>query len=265
MGGGARRTMKNEKIIKTGKNSKGFYTALGLCLLAVGVAAWATFDSVNNFTVDEDPSPIIETEEVISGIKVPILSFPESESSQVSESSEKEVSSEISEASSAPEEERSEVPVVQNEVSSQKEPESSEVRIPTPDMLQYPLGNSVSVPWSGNELVFSETMQDWRAHTGVDIAGEENCEVKACAAGKVKSVTEEGLYGLTVVVSHGELDVSYCGLGTVSVKKNDMLRIGETIGTLGVVPCEEKDISEAHLHLEVSRAGKRIDPAELLG
>ena len=107
--------------------------------------------------------------------------------------------------------------------------------------------SSISVPFSGDALVFSETMQDWRAHTGVDIPGEKGDAVKACAAGVVKEVSGEGLYGLTVVVSHGELTVSYCGLDTVSVKKGDSVPIGGTLGTLGTVPCEEKAVSYTHL------------------
>ena len=46
--------MKHYEKRKTAKNSKGFYIALSLCLVAVGVAAWTTFDSVNNFTAGEE-------------------------------------------------------------------------------------------------------------------------------------------------------------------------------------------------------------------
>ena len=44
--------MKYDK--KHGKNTKGFYLALGVCLLAVGVAAWTTYDSVVNFTAQDE-------------------------------------------------------------------------------------------------------------------------------------------------------------------------------------------------------------------
>lgn len=253
--------MKHYEKRKTAKNSKGFYIALSLCLVAVGVAAWTTFDSVNNFTAGEDTSSqVLQTEKTISGVKVP--SSSEESSSAVSSSREE---------SSQPE---STVSETSSEAQSSQGTENSEAHVPagassspapstvTPDILQYPLGNSISVPFSGDALVFSETMQDWRAHTGVDIPGKEGDAVKACAAGIVKEVSGEGLYGLTVVVSHGELTVSYCGLDTVNVKKGDSVPIGGTLGTLGTIPCEEKE--ESHLHLEVSRSGKRIDPAELL-
>ena len=59
--------MKHYEKRKTAKNSKGFYIALSLCLVAVGVAAWTTFDSVNNFTAGEDTSSqVLQTEKTIS-------------------------------------------------------------------------------------------------------------------------------------------------------------------------------------------------------
>ncbi len=254
--------MKHYERRRTAKNSKGFYIALSLCLVAVGVAAWTTFDSVNNFTAGEDTSSqVLQTEKTISGVKAPsssegVSSVPSSsraESSKPESSASKEASSSEPESPVSSESE----PHVAAGASSSPEPAAA-----TPEILQYPLGDSISVPFSGDALVFSETMQDWRAHTGVDIPGEKGDAVKACAAGVVKEVSGEGLYGLTVVVSHGELTVSYCGLDTVSVKKGDSVPIGGTLGTLGTVPCEEKE--EAHLHLEVSRSGERIDPSELL-
>ena len=251
--------MKHYEKRKTGKNSKGFYMALGICLVAVGVAAWTTFDSVNNFTAEEDSSSeVMQTEMTISGVKVPSSS---EEASSAPSSSQAESQEEESSAPSSSEAESSDAEESQAHVavgaSSSPAPET-----PTPDVLQYPLGDSISVPFSGDALVFSETMQDWRAHTGVDIAGNKGDAVKACAGGIVEDVSGEGLYGLTVTVSHGELTVSYCGLDTVSVKKGDTVTIGGTLGTLGTVPCEEKE--DPHLHLEVARSGERIDPADLL-
>lgn len=35
---------------------KGFYIALGVCLIAIGVASWTTYDSVVKFTEEESSS-----------------------------------------------------------------------------------------------------------------------------------------------------------------------------------------------------------------
>ncbi|HCW80164.1 MAG TPA: hypothetical protein DG942_03535, partial [Ruminococcaceae bacterium] len=40
----------NQPMKKSGKRNKGFYIALGVCLIAVGAAAWTTYSSVSNYT-----------------------------------------------------------------------------------------------------------------------------------------------------------------------------------------------------------------------
>ena len=66
-----------------GKNTKGFYMALGICLLAVGVAAWTTYDSVVSFTAQEDSSSsqteYQATEKTVSGVKEPASQPPAEE------------------------------------------------------------------------------------------------------------------------------------------------------------------------------------------
>lgn len=258
--------MKHFKQSKPGKNSKGFYVALGLCLMAVGVASWVTFDSVNNFTAgDPSSSETLQTEKNVSGVKVPSSSSSSSktessspESSAVSESPSPQESSAPADPVSSEPDSSEEPPAV----SAGTAPESSAPSVPTPDALQYPLGSSVSKGYSGESLLYSETMKDWRSHTGVDISGKAGDTVKASAAGTVKSVSSESIYGVTVVIDHGELTASYCGLGTTSVKEGDSVSIGQGIGTLGEVPCEAAD--GVHLHFEVSRSGKLLDPEELL-
>ncbi len=186
-GGGAVRSMKHYEKRKTAKNSKGFYIALSLCLVAVASPAWTTFDSVNNFTAGEDvSSQVLQTEKTISGVKVPSSSEESSSSREESSQPESTVSETSSEAQSSQGTENSEAHVPAGASSS---PAPSTV---TPDILQYPLGNSISVPFSGDALVFSETMQDWRAHTGVDIPGKEGDAVKACAAGIVERGVRRG-------------------------------------------------------------------------
>ena len=81
--------MKYDK--KHGKNTKGFYLALGVCLLAVGVAAWTTYDSVVNFTAqDEELSSQASyqaAEKTVSGVKESASSSPSLTAESAPESS----------------------------------------------------------------------------------------------------------------------------------------------------------------------------------
>ena len=46
-----------QKNHSSGRSSKGFYIALGVCLIAIGVAAWTTYDSVINYATPEEDVP----------------------------------------------------------------------------------------------------------------------------------------------------------------------------------------------------------------
>lgn len=54
--------------------------------------------------------------------------------------------------------------------------------------------------FSGNELVYSATLGDWRTHNGADYAAPAGESVTAAKAGKVVSVSEDALWGGVVEV-----------------------------------------------------------------
>ena len=136
---------------KHGKNTKGFYLALGICLLAVGIAAWTTYDSVVNFTARDEAlqsQPSYQaTEKTVSGVKEssssPILS---AESSQP-ETSQTQQKPEPDPISSAPEKtESSQAPVKEADPESEAVPvkETAVEPVPEPDpspeSLSHPIG-----------------------------------------------------------------------------------------------------------------------------
>ena len=233
-------------------NSKGFYIALGVCLIAIGVAAWTTYDSVTNYASPSTSSPssaVQPTNQTLSGITV--------------NTSEPEASSEVSAAPSS-EAESSEPAVVSQKPVSSKPAASQPAKQTTAPVLtfQYPVGSTVTQEYSGENPVYNKTMQDWRVHTGVDISAQQGDVIKAAANGTVKDVLADDSLGNVVVITHGSIEAYYCGLGQTSVKKGDSVRQGQQIGTLGIVPCESADAP--HLHLAMKRGGKYIDPLSVL-
>ena len=67
--------------------------------------------------------------------------------------------------------------------------------------------------FSGNELVYSETLGDWRTHNGADYAAPAGQSVCPAKAGKVTSVTEDALWGNVVEVEDANgITWRYCGL-----------------------------------------------------
>lgn len=129
-------------------------------------------------------------------------------------------------------------------------------------LFDPPMPGAVIKEYSGTELVYCSTMGDWRVHRGIDIAGEKGSKVCSAADGTVTYVTEDPLYGKTVAITHSDGSILYySGLDTVSVKRDDRVKRGDKIGTLGDIPCESSD--SAHLHLEMVRGGKYVDPLSM--
>ena len=230
-------------------NSKGFYIALGVCLIAVGVAAWTTYDSVVNYaSPDEGATSSAQaqhTNETVSGIKV--------------------VASEAASSAAAPSEAESE----KNEPAPSQAPSAAPssavpAKQTAASVLTFtsPVDKTVTQKFSGENPIFSNTMKDWRVHNGTDFSAKAGAVVKAVADGTVKNVYTDDLYGTTVVILHGEYETYYCGLNAVAVKKGATVKQSQQIGAVATVPCESVDAS--HLHLSMKKGGKYVDPLSVI-
>lgn len=128
-----------------------------------------------------------------------------------------------------------------------------------------PLGKDIGMPFSDGEMIYAKTMGDWRTHNGTDYKAAVGDPVKAVNNGKVKAVYDDALWGTVVEIDHGNgLLARYCGLGKGStVQTGSLIKIGDKVGNLGAVPMESAE--NPHLHLELLKDGKFIDPAGILG
>lgn len=131
-----------------------------------------------------------------------------------------------------------------------------------PELYVLPLTNTVQKPFSVDAPLYSETMRDWRIHTGVDFAGEEGQTVKAVARGTVTAVEEDTLWGCIVTIDHGVGVVSrYFGVDP-SVRVGDKPDASAPIGVLSTIPCEIAQ--QPHLHFEMTVDGVPVDPIEAI-
>lgn len=125
-----------------------------------------------------------------------------------------------------------------------------------------PINSNVVKDYSDGDMVYSETMNDWRVHNGIDIGGKEGENAIAVQDGKVIEVTSDDIWGDVVVIQHGNgLKVRYSGV-KATVKNNEKVEQGQVIGTVSVIPMEEKD--GIHVHLETEVDGKTVDPVKAL-
>ena len=63
-----------------------------------------------------------------------------------------------------------------------------------------PVSGRVLNSYSGDELVYSKTLGDWRTHNGVDYAASRGAEVTAPAAGKVVETGTDDKWGPVVAI-----------------------------------------------------------------
>ena len=99
-------------------------------------------------------------------------------------------------------------------------------------------------------------------HKGVDIAMPIGREVPVAQAGQVTFAGDQGAYGLTVVVAHGNgVSTRYAHLSELRVQAGDTVGDGQTIALSGATG----RVTGAHLHFEVLDNGKPIDPSDGIG
>ena len=116
--------------------------------------------------------------------------------------------------------------------------------------------------------VFSLTTNDWRTHTGIDIACALGDAVYAAAAGTVASVASDPMMGTTVTISHaGDGVTIYKNLAVElaeGIKEGAKVVAGQVIGTVGDTAMIES-ADEPHLHFEMTVKGKAVDPLDYIG
>lgn len=111
--------------------------------------------------------------------------------------------------------------------------------------------------------VFSETMGDWRTHSGMDFAAQEGEEVLSVGNGVVTKVVSDSKWGYIIEVDHGSFTGRYCSIdqeGAAAIGTE--LKCGDVIGYVSTVPIESGD--EPHLHFEAIKNGSTIAPLTAL-
>jgi murein DD-endopeptidase MepM/ murein hydrolase activator NlpD len=98
-------------------------------------------------------------------------------------------------------------------------------------------------------------------HSGVDIDAKFGDPVVATADGVVKKTGWQGSYGKTVVLQHEEgFETIYGHLSKISVEEGQKVKVGEVIGKAG----NTGRSTGTHLHYEVVKDGKRVNPSNFL-
>lgn len=205
---------------------KGFYLVLAVCMAAMGMAVYSALDAVN--PVEPEQNSSIQE------------SVPEEPDSFPVEENENNGSSEQ--------------PLAEEET----EPVDNE-GVATFFML--PLNGEIIKSYDSEHLQYSNTFNDMRLHTGTDIKPQSTTDVISAGNGSVLSVEENTVLGNVITIDHGNtVTIRYCGIKDITVAVGDTVEAGYVIGQVGTVTNECSD--EEHIHIEVYKNGKQINPEE---
>ena len=168
------------------------------------------------------------------------------------------------------------------EQTEQVNPPKNDTKEPTKDTVTTPTTPSAPVedklpsfvlPVSGALLkkhdadmqVFSNTMNDYRVHLGVDIVTDNAAPVYAAADGKIDKIWEDVLMGYCIAIKHsGNCYTIYKNLSSTlpdGISEGVSVRSGQLIASVGESAMVEV-AEEPHLHFEMSVADLGVNPIE---
>ncbi len=235
--------------------SRGFYISLIASIVAIGIASYLainkSIDHISKVDENNNNKQITIDEWVNKGIN----DVDNSQSGVEYSSSGSSSSSKVSKEDSKPDKAASE------NISSQSKETTNSVNI----VFAMPINGDIINSFSSGELVKSKTLGDWRTHDGIDIKSKMGTPVKSIGDGKVIDVTENSMWGTSIIIEHtGGFTSYYNGLSkSVSVKKDQVIKMGDVIGGVGDT-AEVEVAEESHLHFALKKDKNWVDPMKYL-
>lgn len=183
------------------------------------------------------------------------LSQVENEVEEVKEDTEKEITETANEVN---QQEQAKETVEFNSLENTTVENKEEEKDPT---FVMPVEGEIVKHYGKDKLIYSNTLQEWTTHLGIDIKADKTTVVKASADGTVKSIKNDPRYGLTIVVEHANgFSSVYSNLLTAEfVIVGENVKSGQTLGTVGNSATFEI-LDDSHLHFEILKDGNSIDP-----
>ncbi len=250
-----------EKIIKF-LDSKGFYVVLAVCVVVIGITAVLISRGGPDLSEGDYENQMIpgdmgedfanDTEDFTSDIEDQEVIKSSGDTSGGMDGTEQTVSEEGEQVQN----EESSV-AVSGDTVSEADAEKNEEEF----TLALPVFGEINFDFAMDKLVYSKTLDDWRTHSGIDIASSMGTPVKAAADGVVSQIKHDPRFGITIIVDHENgYKTVYCNLANDSmVAPNQKISQGDVLSSIGDTALFET-AEPAHLHFEVLKDDIPVDP-----
>ncbi len=218
--------MRNKKT-SGNLGGKGYYIALALCAVAIGISGFLYYRNVN------EKEPQLNTPTLDVGVL------------------EQEATKDVAAVATQPGKDEAQTP--------------SKPLPAKPKKTASPVEGKTVSAYAMDCLSYNQTTRDWRTHDGVDIAAKAGAQVSAAADGTVYTVYQDDTMGTTVVIHHDDgYATRYSSLDEkVAVSAGDSVKAGQKIGAVGNTALLETAIGD-HIHFSVTCNDMPVNPAEFL-
>lgn len=127
-----------------------------------------------------------------------------------------------------------------------------------------PVQGEVITEFTTDTLIYCETLEEWRAHLGIDIKSSTGTKVMAPLDGTIKELYEDDLWGIVMIIDHGNnLETKLANLGTMEMVKVGLkVKQGDHISIVGKSANIEM-LMDDHIHYEARKNGEIVDPRSI--
>jgi murein DD-endopeptidase MepM/ murein hydrolase activator NlpD len=128
-----------------------------------------------------------------------------------------------------------------------------------------PVVGKILAAYSGDDLVYNQTLGDWRTHNGIDYSCNEGDSVFAPTSGTVEQIRTDGNWGAVIELRDSKNRLwRLCGVGEAAVKQGEEVVTGQALGQACDIGCETA--LGAHVHMELLDEDEHyLDPAQVMG
>lgn len=128
--------------------------------------------------------------------------------------------------------------------------------------IVLPVSGDIIKPFSDTDLIYSETMSDYRTHTGIDISSHIGNEVICPQNGRITEISRDDALGYSISIDHGNMISKISNLSSkIDVKVGDKVNLGQKIAITGD-SAQYEIMDEPHIHYELNVNGVNVNPLE---
>jgi murein DD-endopeptidase MepM/ murein hydrolase activator NlpD len=259
-----RKRFSREKLLATiSKDS--FYLVLFLCLVLLATTAvWVTRNNIK-FLSEKDIYP--EENQIQEEYQVEELPIEEGKQAASMDKNQEETKEFKEESKPMEEEGKTETQAKEQNITEKNEqPKVVAASNPQKPSVKHermimPVVGKIIMDYGKDKLVYSNTLEQWTTHYGIDIASGVGTPVKAVMSGTVTEINTDPKLGIMITIDHDNgITTRYANL-----QNNNMVKVGQRVekGKIisGVGTTAEFEIGdEPHLHFEVLKNGEHQDP-----